>query len=91
MAEEAQTKIAVRVQPNASQSEVQGFKDGVLYVRIAAPPTKGKANQELIRFLSNILGVRKGNLTIEKGTTGKRKVISIIGLTQGQVMRSLMK
>ncbi len=92
MTEEVQTRIAVRVQPNASQNQVLGFKDGVLYVRIAAPPIKGKANQELIKFLSNILGVSKSSLTIEKGMTGKRKVIGIRGLTQDQVMRSsLMK
>jgi uncharacterized protein (TIGR00251 family) len=92
MSQEVQTKIVVRVQPNASQNQAQGFKDGVLYVRIAAPPVKGKANQELIKFLSDILGVSKSNLTIEKGMTGKRKVICISGLTQDQVMRSrLMK
>jgi len=86
MVEELQTRIVVRVQPNASQNQVLGFKDGVLYVRIAAPPIKGKANQELITFLSDILGVSKSKLTIEKGITGKRKVIRITGLTQSQVM-----
>ncbi len=92
MADEVQTRIAVRVQPNASQNQVLGFKDGVLYVRIAAPPIKGKANQELIKFLSDILEVSKSNLTIEKGMTSKRKVIGISGLTQDQVMKSsLMK
>lgn len=92
MADKVQTRIVVRVQPNASQNQVLGFRDGMLYVRIAAPPTKGKANQELIKFLSDILGVSKSNLTIEKGAAGRRKVIGISGLTQDQVMRSsLMK
>jgi len=81
----------VRVQPNAGQNQVLGFKDGVLYVRIAAPPIKGKANQELITFLSDILGVSKSNLTIKKGITGKRKVIRITGLTQSQVMERTQK
>ncbi len=87
MAEEVQTRIVVQVQPNAGQNQVLGFKDEVLYVRIAAPPIKGKANQELIKFLSDILKVSKSNLTIEKGMAGKRKVIGISGLTQDQVMR----
>ena len=77
----------VRVQPNAGQNQVLGFKDGVLHVRIAAPAIKGKANQELIKFLSDILEVNKSNLTIKKGMTSKRKVIGISGLTQDQVMR----
>tara|TARA_Y100000310_G_C20255171_1_gene610983 strand:- start:56 stop:334 length:279 start_codon:yes stop_codon:yes gene_type:complete len=92
MTEEVQTKIVVRVQPNAGQNQVLDFKDGVFYLRIAAPPIKGKANQKLIKFLSDILGVSKSNLTIEKGITGRRRVIGIRGLTQNQVMSSnLMK
>jgi len=89
MVDEEQARIVVRVQPNASQNEVLRFKDGVLHVRIAASPTKGKANQELIKFLSHILGVSKSNLIIEKGMTGKRKVIGIDESTQDQVMAQL--
>ena len=89
MAEKEQSKIAVHVQTNASQNEVVGFKDGVLRVRIAAPPVKGKANQELIKFLSDVLGVSKSNLTIEKGITGKNKTVAIRGLGQEQVVRLL--
>ncbi len=84
--EKEQAKIIVVVQPNASQNELLGFKDGVLHVRIAAPPIKGKANRELISFLSDVLGVSRNKLTIEKGMTGKRKVIDISGLTQSQVI-----
>ena len=75
----------VRVQPNASQNGLLGFKDGVLHVRVAAPPLKGKANRELIRFLSDILGIRKASLTIEKGAANRWKVIGISGLTQREV------
>ncbi len=89
MVEKEQSKIAAHIQPNASQNEVVGFKDGVLQVRIAAPPVKGKANQELIKFLSNVLGVSKSNLTIEKGITSKKKTVVIRGLGQEQVARLL--
>ncbi|MFC2016118.1 DUF167 domain-containing protein [Chloroflexota bacterium] len=88
---EEQATIVVQVQPNASQNKVVRFEDGVLHLRIAAPPIKGKANQELIKFLSDILGIGKGNLTIEKGMTSKRKVIVIKRLTQSQVTGQLEK
>ena len=52
---------------------------------ISRPPTKGKANQELLRFMSDILGVRRVYLTIEKGIIGKKKTIAIKGLLQHQV------
>ena len=89
MSEEA--RIVVRVQPNARQNDVLGFTDGVIDLRIAAPPVKGRANQELIRFLSDVLGVSKSRLIIEKGLTSKRKLIVIKGLTRDQVVSELDK
>jgi len=85
------TTIVVQVQPKSSRNRVTGFEDGVLHVKIAAPPVKGKANQELLRFLSDILGVAKSNITIEKGLTSRRKVICISGMTREQVTRELGK
>ena len=79
----------VKVQPNANRNEIFRFKEGVLEVRVAAPPIQGKANLELIKFLGPILGVSKGNLTVEKGMTSRKKVIRISGLTQNQVIGQL--
>ncbi len=84
-------RVVVKVQPNAGKNEVLRYSEGVLYLRIAAPPVKGKANQELIRFLSDLFGVSKSKLTIEKGFTNKTKVISIDGLTQEQVVKQINK
>ena len=72
-----------------ASSKVLGIKDIVLYVRIAAPTIKGKANRELIKFLSDILGISKSNLTIEKGRASRKKTIAIKGLSQNQVTRQL--
>ncbi len=83
--------IWIRVLPNASRNSVLGYQDGVLPVRIAAPPTRGKANQELIKYLSHILGISKRNLTIEKGMTSKMKAIGITGLTQKQINEQLAR
>jgi uncharacterized protein (TIGR00251 family) len=85
------TRIEVRVQPNARRSELVGFEDGVWRVRIAAPPVKGKANKELLEFLSDILGLSKSQLAIEKGLLSRRKVVSISGLTPDQVMEQIAK
>lgn len=84
-------KVVVRVQPNASKNEVLRYLDGVLNVKIAAPPIKGKANQELIRFLSEVLGVSKSKLTIIKGLTDRTKVLSVDELTQEQVVKQIEK
>ncbi|MFH1382903.1 MAG: DUF167 domain-containing protein [Chloroflexota bacterium] len=85
------TTILIHVQPNSSRNEIIGFQDDVLRVRIAAPPVKGKANQELIKFLSDILGVSKSSLAIKKGLTGKNKVVKIDGLTPAQITTQVEK
>jgi hypothetical protein len=66
-----------------------GLRDGVLHVRIAAPPVRGKANQELVKFLSSLLGVSKAAIAIEKGTAGRNKTVAVTGLKEDQVMRLL--
>jgi len=78
-------RIAVRIQANARQNKIVGFQEGILHIKIAVPPVKGRANQELIRFLSAILGLSKSHLSIEKGLTSKNKIIAIKGQSKNQV------
>ncbi|MBI4302097.1 MAG: YggU family protein [Chloroflexi bacterium] len=82
-------KVNVQVQPNARRNEVLGFEEGIWRIRVAAPPVAGKANSELIDFLSQLLGVSKGSITIEHGHTSRRKVIAIQGLDEAQIMKAL--
>jgi uncharacterized protein (TIGR00251 family) len=79
------TKLAVQVQPNARRNELLGFTQGILKIKIAAPPSQGKANQELISYLSDILGIAKSRILIQHGKASKKKLISIVGLNQGRI------
>lgn len=81
-----EAKLAVQVQANARRNQLVGQKDGVLLVRIAAPPTEGKANRELARYLGDILGIAKSRVVIQKGARTKRKLVIIKELGQDQVM-----
>ena len=78
-------KLVLRVQPNAKENRLVGFKEGILHVRIAAPPVEGKANEAVIKFLSKQLGVSKSKLSIERGLTGRTKTILIFGMNRGHV------
>ena len=62
-----------------------GFNGEVLQVKVAAPPIKGKANKELVSFLSQVLGISKNTLTILKGHTSRNKVILVTGLSQEEL------
>lgn len=83
-------RIRVRVQPNASRNEIAGFKEGILQAKVAAPPTKGKVNQELIKLLASLLQISKSSMNIEKGLTNRTKLISISSeITDSEIMEKL--
>ncbi len=72
--------LAVRVQPRSSKEEVAGISDGVVRIRLTAPPVEGKANEALLKFLSKKLGVPKGALELVAGDHGRNKLIRVHGL-----------
>ncbi len=83
-------EISVRVNPNAARNEVVSVADGVWQVKVSARPIKGKANKELIAFLSRLLGVSKGRIAIVKGHTTRNKIIAVDGLSQEDIMKRLL-
>jgi len=79
------TTLTLQVHPNAKRNEVLGFEDGILRLKIAAPPVEGKANKELISFLSKTLAIRKSSITIDRGQTSKVKIVTILDLDRNQI------
>jgi uncharacterized protein len=73
--------LAVRVTPRASRNEiVELMDDGTIKVRLAAPPSDNEANEALIGFLSDVLGVPKSRLDIVAGASGRDKLISVVDM-----------
>lgn len=69
--------FTVKVVPGSSKTAVSGVYGGMLKVKVAAPPEKGKANQALIAYLSGKLGVKKNDIIIESGQTSPVKQIRV--------------
>jgi hypothetical protein len=84
-----QVRLVVQVQPHAGKNAIVDFSENVLRVKIAAPPVEGKANQELIKYLSNLLNIRKSNISIDKGLTGRRKMVTISGMDSNDLKTML--
>ncbi|MDP2920319.1 MAG: DUF167 domain-containing protein [Dehalococcoidia bacterium] len=78
-------RILVQAHPGAKRNEVVRFEGGVWHIKVAAPPVGGKANKKLIEFLSEVLGISKSRVTLEKGTTSRKKLILVEGMTDGEV------
>lgn len=68
--------VDVKVTPNAKRQEIK-LEFGTLKVKVISRAERGKANQELIEYLSKILGVRKADIKILRGEKDTRKVISL--------------
>jgi hypothetical protein len=69
--------LLVAVIPNAKRSEVVGLHDGALRVRLAAPAIEGRANEALIAWLADQLGLRQRELELKQGQSARRKRLLI--------------
>jgi uncharacterized protein (TIGR00251 family) len=73
--------LDIHVIPRASRTQPDGVYDGALKVRLHAPPVDGQANQALIEWLADTLGIAKRDISVLRGTTARRKqlLISAVG------------
>jgi len=77
--------VHVRVTPRSSRSEVSSYEDGVLSVRVTAPPVEGEANKAVIELVSGLLGIPKSRIEVKSGASGRRKSLVIAGMTQQEL------
>ena len=73
-------RLVVHVQPRARRTEVAGRHGAAIKVRLHAPPVDGAANDELVRFLAETLGVSRRAVRIASGLTSRTKTVEIAGL-----------
>lgn len=81
--------LKVHAVPRASMTRVVGEHDGSLKIAVAAVPDRGKANQALARFLSEVLEVRQQAVRLVAGEKNRRKEFRIEGVTRVQVAERL--
>jgi uncharacterized protein len=86
----AERLLRVRVQPRALRSEILGWRaDGILAVRVAAPPVDGQANVAVAALLAEALSLRASAITIEQGARGRDKLVRVAGLTPAEIRRRI--
>ena len=88
---ESKSTLEIHLQPGAKKSEVVGFREGVLWVKVAAPPEKGRANDALIELMAKLLSVPKSDLALVRGFTSRQKVIAINGVTAEALREKLTR
>lgn len=71
--------LTLHIQPGAKKTEFAGLHGDALKIRLAAPPVDGKANEALVRFVAETLGLAKSAVELKSGQTSRRKVLEVRG------------
>jgi uncharacterized protein (TIGR00251 family) len=79
----ADTLLKVRVQPGSSRNEIAGQREGVVVVRVTAPPADGKANKAACKLLADLCGIPQSHVEIVRGESRRDKVIRLGGVDPG--------
>jgi len=77
--------LTVNVKPLRSETKLFCEPDGTLTMHVAAPPVKGKANREIVRWLSKRLRTSSSNVQLVAGFYSNVKVIEITGMTETEI------
>lgn len=83
--------LSLHVQPGAKRTEVVGLHGEALKLRLAAPPVEGRANERLIEYLAETLGVAKQRVTLVSGQSSRGKRIAVAGVTAAEVEHTLLE
>ncbi len=81
-----QVRFHVRVTPRGGADRIVGVADGILRVRVAAPPVDDAANRSLVRLLARDLDVPRSSVAIAAGATSRSKRVVIDGVAASAVL-----
>ncbi|XP_034481185.1 UPF0235 protein C15orf40 homolog [Drosophila innubila] len=84
--------IKILAKPGAKQNGITDIGLEGVGVQIAAPPSEGEANAELVKFLSKVLGLRKSDVSLDKGSRSRNKIILISkGVSTVEAVEQLLR
>jgi uncharacterized protein (TIGR00251 family) len=78
LADTGELYLTVRARPGAAKTQIKSLMDDESFkIDIAAPPEKGKANEELIKFLAKEFNLNKSEVVILSGKADKLKLLKL--------------
>ncbi len=87
--ERPSTLLRLRVTARSGRSEIVGRYGEAWKVRVAAPPHRGKANEELLTLLADTLHVPLKSLELVAGKGQRDKVVGLVGLSDREAEERL--
>lgn len=77
MAQPKCTILQVHLTPKASSNALVSWDGSTLKVRLNAIPEKGRANEELVDYLSDIFGISKSRIALVRGGKSRLKTLEV--------------
>ena len=78
-------RLAERVYPRASRTELAGLQQGALHVRLRDPPVAGAASEAFVDVVADSLGVVQRMIRIESGASSRSNVVHVKGANASAV------
>jgi uncharacterized protein (TIGR00251 family) len=75
----------IQVIPHASRAEMVGVQDGVLKIKVTAPPMEGAANEACIKLLASELGLKKSHMEISSGAKSRKKTVMVKDISKAEL------
>jgi uncharacterized protein len=85
----ASTRLELRVVPGSTRPGVVGRHGDSWKIRVAAPPEGGRANDAVVSLLADTLDLRRGDVAIVAGHSGRDKIVSLQGISGPELERRL--
>ncbi|PPD57620.1 DUF167 domain-containing protein [Dehalogenimonas etheniformans] len=82
--------IDIHVQPGARKTEVVGLYGEAVKIKVAATPERGIANEALIDFIAERLGIAKNAVKLVRGRTGRHKTVAVEGMDESEARKRLL-
>lgn len=79
--------LTVRVTPRAGANAVVGERDGMLLVKVTAPPAEGRANEAVTAVLARALDIAPSEVRIEHGGSSRSKLVSLPAAAEARIGR----
>jgi len=82
--------LDMKVVPNKKQNSIVKCEGEYSFkVELKAKPVEGRANQELIRYLAKVLGIRQNQIIIVRGIHSHKKILRIEGTEKQKLLDKL--
>ncbi len=79
----------MRLTPRASREEIVGPRDGILAVKVSAPPVEDRANVALRKLIAKAVGIPPSRVEVVRGQKGRDKLLRLQGVGASEAAKRL--